>query len=412
MSDFANVDPTVDQGPDEGSPENEQAVYDWLMGDASAMTVSERIAQAEALDRYDIARALKARVRKHGDPSRPGYAAMHPNGAGSAYAEWGDHAGRIAAMEDVGPSVDQLMLGTGGQDDRSNSEIIYDIMTNHVDEVDMTIENDYAEYTRREEFLATNPSADETDAFITDQRLEMAENLYYADPDRWTGARFDDDEAVDSFNDVYSIETSGTNAAGDTVVLRSNVYSVYSGNGLIEVNGMIEDDNGNQVGEFVRHFRREPDGSMSVGHELLHLWEDDVKGTGFATEFNARSEDYYVSHGIKKIKVHAALDQGGYTWASAGFDFDPKRVDTNRFEMVNAMSRSPQKARFEPIISRMTTLDRDDPDYPTPFEISQLGRTPGASTWPGKEALLGSDWYGVKELRPEGRRRSVTEQTA
>jgi hypothetical protein len=349
-------------------------------------------------------------VLKHGDPSRPGYAQMHPNGAGSAYAEWGDHAGRIAAMEDVGPSVEQLMLGTGGADDRTYNEIVNDILTNHVDEVDMTIDNDYAEYTRREEFLATNPSADETDAFIAEQRLEMAENLYNADPERYRGDRFDEDEALDAFNDVYSIETSGTNAAGDTVVLRSSVSSVWSGSDTIEVTGRIEDSYGDEVGEFIRHFQREPDGSVSVSHELLRLWDDNVKGTGFATEFNARAEDYYVSHGIKKIKVHAALEQGGYTWAAAGFDFDPSYVDTNRAEMVKVMSRSPQKASFEPIIDRMTRLGRDDPDYPTPFEISQLGRIPGASTWPGKEALLGSNWYGVKELRPEGRRRSATEQ--
>jgi hypothetical protein len=60
MTEFLDTSPTADQGEeDEASPENEQAVYDWLVTDGGNMTVAERIAQAEALDRDDIVEALK-----------------------------------------------------------------------------------------------------------------------------------------------------------------------------------------------------------------------------------------------------------------------------------------------------------------------------------------------------------------
>ena len=53
-----------------------------------------------------------------------------------------------------------------------------------------------------------------------------------------------------------------------------------------------------------------------------------------------------------------------------------------------------------------------EPDYPTPREVASWGYVQGASTWPGKQALLGSDWYGQKSLTPSGPRLSTTQQEA
>lgn len=59
MSEYLKVDPTVDQGPDEGSPDNDQAVWDWLTGGDSGLTKVERVRQAQELGRYDIVRHLQ-----------------------------------------------------------------------------------------------------------------------------------------------------------------------------------------------------------------------------------------------------------------------------------------------------------------------------------------------------------------
>ena len=36
---------------------------------------------------------------------------------------------------------------------------------------------------------------------------------------------------------------------------------------------------------------------------------------------------------------------------------------------------------------------------------------PGVSTWPGKDIMRGSNWYGTKTLSPEGPRVSSTQRT-
>jgi hypothetical protein len=47
-----------EMGPDEKSAE--PAIEDWLMNGFGSMTVAERIATAESLDRYDVADKIRA----------------------------------------------------------------------------------------------------------------------------------------------------------------------------------------------------------------------------------------------------------------------------------------------------------------------------------------------------------------
>ncbi len=60
---YLDVSPTVDQGPDdEFGPEKDAAVYEWLVNDPQPdWTVTERIAQAAILGRYDIVEELTHR---------------------------------------------------------------------------------------------------------------------------------------------------------------------------------------------------------------------------------------------------------------------------------------------------------------------------------------------------------------
>jgi hypothetical protein len=363
-------------------------------------------------------RLLATPVLKHGDPSRPGYAQMHPNGAGSAYAEWGDHAGRIAAAEDRGPSEDMLRIAAdgGGLVMPSENEITQWIVDNRPDDIDMVIDNEYSLYQRRQEIEETEYESDYRKwQDERDLRHEAAYSLAVNDGHLYAeamgrGTFYDENERRDAFAEVYDFSHSGVNKDGDPVDLIASVESVDQSNGKTTVYGMITDGDGNPVGEFQRRFFSDDNGDLAVEHELLRIWEPDMQGSGFGTEFNAQAEDYYISHGIKSIRVHAGLDTGGYTWASAGFDFNPANATHNARDINQRISTHPEPDRFAGVQSRMKSLKPDDPDYPTPFEISRVGWTPGAETWPGKEVMLGSNWYGVKPLRPEGRRLSTTEQ--
>ena len=54
------------------------------------------------------------------------------------------------------------------------------------------------------------------------------------------------------------------------------------------------------------------------------------------------------------------------------------------------------------ILERADDAQFGDPDFPTAYEISQVGRSndigDDRQPWLGKAAMLGSDWHGVKWL--------------
>ena len=134
-----------------------------------------------------------------------------------------------------------------------------------------------------------------------------------------------------------------------------------------------------------------PAGQATVRHDGMAL-QPGFQGQGFATRFNAHAEESYRAHGIERVTTNANIDVGGYSHARAGYDF----ADGN--------------ARASAIVHMVQTSGKYSPDVRaevnaaignhnvTPIELAMIGHTPGATTWPGKEMLLGSMWEGVKTL--------------
>lgn len=376
-------------------------------------------------------------VLKHGDPSRPGYAQMHPTGAGSEYAEWGDHAERIRLAESRGPSADALKDAITSSDDRPDlDEMQAWILENQPDAVDVYIDNDYSFYQQRTKIEAMEPGEDR-DSAANELLSQAAYNLSADDEDYWLrmmrdeqpSPLGDEDEARSLMNEVYGFTHEGKTPDGRSVTMTADVEGVEVGYGQVVVRGSITGGRGEHAGQFQRRFFVK-DGELIVEHELLEL-EPEYRGSGFATEFNANAEDYYISRGFREIRVHAALENGGYTWARAGYDFtdgprheldgsrDNIKARIDRYiEAANAgqgsagtvprLSGAQQRSLLN--IAERLDLDRDDPDFPTPFEVTEAGRTAGAQTWPGREIMVGSNWFGVKPLRPGPARRSATQQ--
>ncbi|MEU8821811.1 phage minor capsid protein [Actinoplanes sp. NPDC048796] len=189
---------------------------------------------------------------------------------------------------------------------------------------------------------------------------------------------------------------------------------------------------GKAVGRFERAFYRDRDGDLVVVHALLYLHKD-YRGRGFAGEFNGHLERWYRQQGIVRIEVHANIDVGGYTWASQGFEFEDTEsadyiIDRVRFmvdvfnELVDdyrkaagsataanaralrerARKLEAQVAEAADILERADGSQFGDLDFPTSYEISQVGRSNDVDDekqpWLGKAAMLGSDWHGVKWL--------------
>ena len=118
------------------------------------------------------------------------------------------------------------------------------------------------------------------------------------------------------------------------------------------------------------------------------------RGQGFATRFNAHSEETYRANGIKTVTLHADIDVGGYAWARAGYDFRNNR--TRSATVAKAYVDSIKRHDSDPVISRFRELHQSG--TATPLDLAMVGHSPGASTWPGKEIMLDSDWQGVKTL--------------
>jgi len=225
----------------------------------------------------------------------------------------------------------------------------------------------------------------------------------------------DFDEIEPKFKDVFNVEHTGVNKNGEVIDVISRVENVSSGYDELAVRGSLYDGNGINIGEFDRTFSMRG-GKTIVTHELLNIWDEEYQGSGFAKVFNKQAEDYYISHGIETVKVHASLTKGGYVWAQAGFGWDtgrskdeavgdvPQKIEDY---LLSGSVGSFSAANKIKNVSRRFDLPFDDPDFPTPMEVANIGRTDGATTWAGKEILMappggysGADWYGQKILKP------------
>jgi GNAT superfamily N-acetyltransferase len=205
---------------------------------------------------------------------------------------------------------------------------------------------------------------------------------------------------------VYGVSVTGQNKAGAESTIQSKVTDVYAGNGYIKVHGTLTDaDSGAYLGKFERTFSEDYNGGIQVEHVWFRIDDPDYRGTGFGTEFIRQQEDFYISQGMSRITVHAGLEDGGYTWARAGFDWDSDQGDYalgsvyNYIEDYVASGGSDPDNFFRDVALPALDGTSGDP-YPSPNELAMHGYTPGATTWPGKEAMSGSDWYGEKLLPP------------
>ncbi len=178
------------------------------------------------------------------------------------------------------------------------------------------------------------------------------------------------------------------------------------------------------VGEFSRDFTIDGDGRITANHDFLKV-EEDVQGRGFATEFNRAMFDWYRKSGVHKVTLLANIDVGSYAWARHGFTFADQHVAMDQIrprledqidravqraealrQQLNSLSpgqeRSPLERQLDDLDSMISQgreiLDRFEvgsPNFPTPKEISQLGRPADLSpeearnqTWPGKKIFM------------------------
>lgn len=93
----------------------------------------------------------------------------------------------------------------------------------------------------------------------------------------------------------------------------------------IVIEGEILSGIGGLMGRNGRTFYRDHGGDLVVNNDGLWL-EVAARKRGFATAFYDELERYYRRSGVDVITTHAALDDGRYSWAQYGFDWDPRHI--------------------------------------------------------------------------------------
>lgn len=164
------------------------------------------------------------------------------------------------------------------------------------------------------------------------------------------------------------------------------------------------DRDGRRIGQAERNIRVKPrTDEVVVDHTTFNLSKE-ARGQGISSRWLAKMDNAYRDAGISEIHL-STTDVGGYAWAKAGFDFAGPRVMrqvADRFELrasapPHIYGDSPEaQQQMRDLAQRARSTDRAE--WPLPIEFAMVGWEPGATAWPGKHAMLGTNWRGVKQL--------------
>lgn len=168
----------------------------------------------------------------------------------------------------------------------------------------------------------------------------------------------------------------------------------------ITFSGVISDDRGTPVADLERKIFTDADGLIVVRNDLMVVGSERNRQMGISSDVNTGLEDVYRRNNVHRMEVRA-MEDGGYVWARAGYDFDrhPSRLPSSIFSLQHRIDTVAVTATSgdKEILARIRErLGRPDAvDFPSPSELAALvGDDPGL----GKTLMTGSTWHGVKLL--------------
>lgn len=153
-------------------------------------------------------------------------------------------------------------------------------------------------------------------------------------------------------------------------------------------------------------------GEDSVYHDTLELMPE-FRGQGFSSAFSAYSESWYKASGISEIKLHAALGDGGYVWAKAGYtwDLDFYRKNADAFmadypqwsaKLERMLADWPNDSKVTPkLYDIYNAIEEalDDPDILEDIDLAALANLQDDDgMFVGRLLLAGTSWRGRKTL--------------
>ncbi len=414
---------------------------------------------------YIIAKSLRGRTIVRFQPGlKPtlkhlsGQHDQQTHGAWAGYRSgdvesWGEaRASALKAMENVGPTKEEILEALSGSkvnpedvldDDsyrlwvennsRYYSEIIGQTVTsaqyeswrdaNNIDDSTWSESTKYSRWQEDEGVRAVEEVYDQTlngfiergkdDGWLTSEVMN-SDGYSQNDDGEWFSGDSDTDlgNLERKFSEVFDFSKNITLKDSNTKdTISSAVTMIDKTTDSIIVRGQVVNKDGEVLGDFGRKFYKDDDGSLVVSHDLLEIGDPRYTGNGFGTDFHMRQENYYITHGVDKIYVHAALDVGGYMWAKMGFQWDENQSESSKARIGDRIANFVDDTEYtdsktSTILSnfRDRLYDTDSSNDPEPWEIHALrdSKSRGNSTV-GKDILLGSNWFGIKYMTPTGR---------
>lgn len=238
----------------------------------------------------------------------------------------------------------------------------------------------------REEYRSADKTSRDADTSYADSLSDVVDAIT-GNPQR----RGPEEQLADDLSGRYRFYAVAWRSMGDSTE--------------VVIEGEILAESGVLVGRSGRSFSRENDSYLVVHNDGLYLKEA-ARGRGFATAFYKELERYYRRSGVDVITTHAALADGGYSWAQYGFDWDPRHIAesfTNIRKRIDDLLVNPKVTTDDRQLLADTRrrLDHRDPgqEWPTPNELANLH---GNDSQLGRKLMRGSSWYGIFPLSKKG----------
>ena len=123
----------------------------------------------------------------------------------------------------------------------------------------------------------------------------------------------------------------------------------------------------------------------TMRHSYFEIMDEKSQGRGASKEIHRALAPIYERLGVKKITVHASLQNGGYTWGKYGFRTTRRDVEYYVDSEIKRKYRPQARAIVDKYFKEHPTSNR--------FPMHLLARQP----W-GKEAMTGTSWSGNIDL--------------
>ena len=166
----------------------------------------------------------------------------------------------------------------------------------------------------------------------------------------------------------------------------------------------IFNKDGKDVGYTIRTFKFDNNGEMYIYNDYMYIPAKPDRGGGFSTNYFEAWDDFGRAYGVNTMQVHAALEDGGYTWGKTGFDYNGGKVPTEiksrlktQLRMAIANNRLFDAQKLNEIIQKINSGVQVHA-----WEIANIQGQ--RSSYPthggtlGRELTNGSNWLGTRRI--------------